>query len=56
MATADGPLARARATLQERAEWDSLRDRLSEIAEAHNVHHGDGFAGSAEYLTAVLRR
>ncbi|MGH3267432.1 MAG: hypothetical protein ACRDNS_36230, partial [Trebonia sp.] len=56
MATSYGPLVRARATLQARAEWDRMRARLSEIAGAHNAGDGDAFAARAEYLTAVLCR
>jgi ubiquinone/menaquinone biosynthesis C-methylase UbiE len=55
MATAYGPLVRARATLQARGEWEPVRARLSEIAEAHNARDGHAFAARAEYLTAVLR-
>jgi ubiquinone/menaquinone biosynthesis C-methylase UbiE len=56
MATAYGPMVMARATLQQRGEWESMRARLSEIAQTHNVGGGDTFAAHAEYLTAVLRR
>lgn len=56
MATAYGPLVRARAALEARGEWGSVRARLTEIASAHDVGNGDRFAGRAEYLTAVLRR
>lgn len=56
MATAYGPLARARAMLQARGEWEPLRSRLSEIANAHNRGYGDTFVARAEYLTAVLHR
>jgi SAM-dependent methyltransferase len=56
MATAYGPLARARAALQARGKWEPLRARLSQIASAHDTGDGDAFAARAEYLTAVLRR
>ena len=56
MATAYGPLVRARGALQARAQWQPLRERLAEIARAHAVGDGDSLAISAEYLTAVLHR
>lgn len=56
LATAYGPLARARTALLARAEWEPLRTRLSEIAAAHDGGDGDEFLARAEYLTAVLRR
>jgi ubiquinone/menaquinone biosynthesis C-methylase UbiE len=56
MAAAYGPLVRARATLQARAEWEPLRARLNEIASAHNAGDRDAFVARAEYLTAVLWR
>lgn len=56
MATAYGPLVKARATLQARAEWEPLRARLGEIAAAHDVGDRGAFAARAEYLTAVLSR
>lgn len=56
MATAYGPLVKARITLEGRAEWEPLRARLNEIAVAHNADDGDAFVAHAEYLTAVLER
>ncbi|HZE06809.1 MAG TPA: methyltransferase domain-containing protein [Solirubrobacteraceae bacterium] len=56
MATAYGPLVRARATLRARGEWEPLRARLSEIASAHDAGTSGAFAGHAEYLTVVLSR
>jgi ubiquinone/menaquinone biosynthesis C-methylase UbiE len=56
MATAYGPLARARMTLQARAAWEPLRMRLNEIANTHNTEDGHAFAARAECLTAVLWR
>lgn len=56
MATAYGPLVRARGALEARAQWQPLRERLAEIANAHAVSDGDSLAISAEYLTAVLNR
>ena len=56
MATAYGPLARARTALRARAEWEPLRDRLGEIASTFNAGEGDAFSARAEYLTAVVRR
>lgn len=56
MASAYGPLVRARAALQARGEWEHLRRRLSEIASAHDAGDRDEYRGRAEYLTAVLRR
>jgi SAM-dependent methyltransferase len=56
MATAYGPLVRARAALQARAEWEPLRARLNEIATAHNAADRDAFAARAEYLTVLLWR
>ncbi len=55
MATAYGPLARARATLEAHRAWDPLRARLAEIADAHTASDDPAFAGHAEYLTALLR-
>jgi SAM-dependent methyltransferase len=56
MAAAYGPLVRARAALEARGEWESLRSRLSGIAGAHDAGHDDLFVGRAEYLAAVLQR
>ena len=56
MATAYGPLVRARVALEARREWEPVRAQLSEIASTHDVGGADAFAGRAEYLTAVLRR
>ncbi len=56
MATAYGPLVRARAALKAREAWEPLRARLGEIADAHHVGDGDAFAARAEYLAAVLSR
>jgi ubiquinone/menaquinone biosynthesis C-methylase UbiE len=56
MSAAYGPLARARAALLARAEWEPLRARLSEIAAAHDIGDRDAFSARAEYLVAVLRR
>jgi ubiquinone/menaquinone biosynthesis C-methylase UbiE len=55
MATAYGPLARARTLLQTRDEWEPLRARLVEIADDHDAGSSDGFAARAEYLAAVVR-
>lgn len=55
MATAYGPLVRARAALLARAEWEPLRAQLSDIAHTHDTRDGHAFAARAEYLTAVLR-
>jgi ubiquinone/menaquinone biosynthesis C-methylase UbiE len=55
MANAYGPLARARALLETRGEWEPLRTRRGEIAEAHDVGNSDRYSGRAEYLAAVLR-
>jgi SAM-dependent methyltransferase len=54
MATAYGPLVRARATLEKRAQWGPLRAQLTDIAIAHNTDRGGAFRARAEYLTAVL--
>lgn len=56
MAGAYGPMVGARAKLQARGEWEPLRARLSEIARAHDIGDGGGFAARAEYLSAVLTR
>lgn len=56
MATNYGPLVRARAALDARGEWQSLREHLTRIAGVHDVASGDTFKGRAEYLTAVIRR
>jgi SAM-dependent methyltransferase len=55
MATAYGPLVRARATLEAQGQWEPVRAGLSEIAQTHNLGDGDAFAARAEYLTALLR-
>lgn len=56
MASAYGPLVRARATLQARAEWEPLRGRLTAIAATHDAGDRQTFLGRAEYLVAVLHR
>lgn len=56
MASAYGPLARARGALEPRGGWNPLREALIEVADAHDSGEGDGFAGRAEYLTTVIRR
>lgn len=56
MAAAYGPLARARAVLEARGEWEALRSRLSEIASAYNSGSSGRFAARVEYLTSVLCR
>ncbi|HET6865412.1 MAG TPA: methyltransferase domain-containing protein [Solirubrobacteraceae bacterium] len=56
MATAYGPLVRARVALEARGAWEPLRARLSELAAAHRADDGDMFNARAEYLTAVLQR
>lgn len=56
MADSYGPLLRARITLEERGAWGALRERLCEIAAAHDTRGSDGFAGRAEYLTATIDR
>lgn len=56
MATAYGPLVRARIALEQIGRWSALRDRLIEIAAAHNAGGGAAFAGRAEYLAALLER
>ncbi len=55
MATAYGPLERARVAMQARDEWEPVRARLTEIATAHDVGDRDGFSARAEYLVALLR-
>lgn len=56
MASAYGPLVRAREALEARGEWEPVRARLSDIARAHDAGHGGTFTARAEYLTAVLNR
>lgn len=56
MATAYGPLVRARTALQQRGGWDDLRARLGDIASAHDTGDGAGFSADAEYLAAVMVR
>jgi SAM-dependent methyltransferase len=56
MASAYGPLVRARIALERRGTWNALRDRLIEIAAAHDSGGGGPFAGRAEYLSALLAR
>lgn len=55
MATAYGPMARARDALAARRAWPALREQLIKIAHAHDTGDDAGFAGSAEYLSAVIR-
>jgi ubiquinone/menaquinone biosynthesis C-methylase UbiE len=54
MATAYGPLARARVALEASGAWQPLRERLIEIARAHDTGDGGQFAARAEYLIAVI--
>jgi SAM-dependent methyltransferase len=56
MATAYGPMVRARIALEQRGTWTTLRDQLIEIAVAHDAGDGGRFAGRAEYLSAILQR
>jgi ubiquinone/menaquinone biosynthesis C-methylase UbiE len=56
MATAYGPLVRARDALEDRGEWRPLRNRLCDIASAHSAGKDHTFTVRAEYLAAVLRR
>jgi len=61
MATAYGPLVRARTALETRGQWGTLRGRLSEIAGAHNAgdsdtSDSDTFTARAEYLAVVMSR
>jgi len=56
MASAYGPLLRARLALEQRGTWATLRDRLIEIAAAHDAGDGGRFAGRAEYLVVLLER
>jgi ubiquinone/menaquinone biosynthesis C-methylase UbiE len=56
MAAAYGPLVRARTTLQARGEWEALRSRLIELADAHAAGGDGAFAARAEYLVTVLHR
>lgn len=54
MATAYGPMVRARAALHPSGAWEPLRERLIEIAAAHDRGNGEAFAARAEYLGAVI--
>lgn len=56
MAQAYGPMVRARRALEAAGGWEPLRARLAEIADGHDGHAAEGFAGRAEYLVAVLER
>lgn len=56
MASAYGPLVRARTALQARDEWAPLRGRLAEIANTHRARTHGPFTARAEYLTALLYR
>ena len=56
MASAYGPLIRARIALEARDEWATLRGRLAEIADAHRVSTSGPFTARAGYLTAMLCR
>lgn len=55
MATAYGPMARARGALDAKGAWQPLREQLIEIANAHDTGDGAPFAARAEYLSAVIR-
>ena len=55
MATAYGPMARARVALEARGAWQPLREELIEIANAHDTGDDAAFAARAEYLSAVIR-
>jgi ubiquinone/menaquinone biosynthesis C-methylase UbiE len=54
MTTAYGPMVRARVALQAGDAWPTLRQRLLEIAQAHDTHDEAGFAVGAEYLIALI--
>jgi hypothetical protein len=54
MAQAYGPMVRARAALDPSGAWGRLRERLIEIAGAHDEGGGEGFTARAEYLGAVI--
>ncbi len=57
MAECYGPLLTARRALQGRGSWPALRERLCEIAAAHDSSGGaDGFIGNAEYLATTINR
>jgi SAM-dependent methyltransferase len=56
MALAYGPMARARAALENRGAWEPLREQLTEVAAAHDTSDSDAFAARAEYLNALLER
>jgi ubiquinone/menaquinone biosynthesis C-methylase UbiE len=56
MATAYGPMARARVALEAKGAWQPLREELIEIATSHDSGDHGAFAAGAEYLTAVLYR
>jgi ubiquinone/menaquinone biosynthesis C-methylase UbiE len=56
MATAYGPLTRARVALEASGTWQPLREQLTEIASAHDTGDDAAFAARAEYLSAVIRR
>jgi hypothetical protein len=49
-------MAMARGALQTRGAWESLREKLTAIAGAHDVSDGDTFTGRAEYLSAIVSR
>lgn len=54
MATAYGPMVRARVALAARDAWRPLREQLIGIANAHDTGDAPGFAARAEYLSAVI--
>lgn len=56
MAVAYGPFVRARVALEPKGTWEALREKVIEIATAHNTGQDGGFAGQAEYLTTVIQR
>lgn len=55
MADAYGPLVRARSALEPSGAWERLRNRLLDIAAAHDCRRDGGFAARAELLCAVLK-
>lgn len=54
MATAYGPLLRARLALQERGAWEPVRAELHDIAARNDAGPTDTFAAPAEYLCALI--
>lgn len=54
MASAYGPMARARAGVEARRTWQPLHEQLIEISNASNHGTVGTFSAQAEYLSPVI--